>query len=274
MTSRWKVTTNKKFADSKVSNNPGGKTTMRTIIRAIVAVFAIATGLWAQPGPPVSVSWHFDSMRQITTLTITNNSHKDISAFSIQVATFYNDGTSNLQQSDNDYLPLMASVKAAGHPLTANQGNGAFAPGSEEIMRFTEQKQVENVSTNVSAIVFADGTSDVKDQRTYKNIMARRKGTALGLQKVNELMDSALADSANQHPSATVADQIAKLKAVAKNNLASDNPEAYEVYGYDIALHQLSNVPKTGRKDEEESLRAIIVRHNIRASEMLKGVQQ
>jgi len=110
--------------------------------------------------------------------------------------------------------------------------------------------------------------------------MAARKGRMLGLQKANELLQNALADPNDPHPSITVA---AKLKALAKQ-YEMNPPKGAEEEGLGLlnAATNIANAPKspTGRSvREDEFLRALIKRHQEHIALMLphtqltKGVQ-
>jgi len=120
----------------------------------------------------------------------------------------------------------------------------------------------------------------VRNEQVFASITSARKGRVLGLQKANELLQNALADPNDAHPSITVA---AKLKALAKQ-YETNPPKGYEDAGLGLldAATNISNAPKspTGRSDKEDAyLQALIKRHQEHIALMLphtqltKGVQ-
>ncbi len=247
----------------------------RKTIIILLVVFAL--GAWTQnsplrASPPIGAvvqSSHYDPARQIVTFNLLNTSHKDISAFSLLVRANYPDGTAGTWEYGGDFLPFMVAT-----------GNGALTPGAISAIDVPlGQQQVQTVSATVDVVVYADDTADVLNQQVFESIVSQRKGRVLGLQKANELLQNALADPNDAHPSITVA---AKLKALAKQY--ETNPPtggAFEGLGLLDAATNISNAPKSATRSEKEDgyLRALIKRHQDRISLMLphtqltKGVQ-
>jgi hypothetical protein len=249
---------------------------MKHLLLAIVLSFSAQVARFAPLGAEVQ-SWHYDPIKGITTITIVNASHKDISAYSVMVMVFYADGTSNVTERTEDLLPGIISTSVAGHSLTADGGNGAFAPGATRDLTSPDSKPMQNIQATIQVVAYADGTADVRNEESFKKIVAQRKGTVLGLQKANELLTSALADPAEHHPSAAVATELQRLTDILPaRKLARDNPEAHEGLGLLAARTQIEHAPQSpaGRTAaEEDYLRALIKDHERRISATLPHTQ-
>lgn len=204
------------------------------------------------------------------TFNLLNTSHKDISAYSMMVRVTYPDGTVGTWEYGGDFLPAMIAT-----------GTGAFVPGATFTVDVPlGQQQIQTASAMVDVVVYADHTADVLNEQVFASITSARKGRMLGLQKANELLQGALADPNDPHPSITVA---AKLKALVKQY--ETNPtKGHEDDGLGLldAATNISNAPKspTGRSEKEDDyLRALIKRHQDHIALMLphtqltKGVQ-
>lgn len=226
-----------------------------------------------QASPPIGVvveGSHYDSARQIVTFDLLNNSHKDISAYSMQVRITHPDGTVSTWEYGGDFLPYMIYAIE-----NSQRDNGAPAPGATfKIDVPLGQQQVQTASASVDVVVYADDTADVLNEQIFKSIILARKGRMLGLQKANELLQNALADPNDPHPSITVA---AKLKALAKK-YETNPPKGNEDEGLGLidAATNISNAPKSpgGRSEKEDSyLRALVKTHENRISLLMPHTQ-
>jgi hypothetical protein len=231
----------------------------------LILAFLFALSLRASPpiGAVVQDS-HYDAQKGIVTFNILNTSHKDISALSLLVRINHPDGTAGVFEYGGDFLPYMIYVIE--NPQ--QKSNGAIAPGATFAMDVpTGQQEVQSASATVDVVVYADTTADVLNKEIFASIVSQRKGRVLGMQKANELLQKALADPADAHPSITVA---AQLKALAKEY--QTNPPAggtHESLGLLDAAMTISNAPKspTGRSDKEDGyLRSLIKTHQNRIS--------
>jgi hypothetical protein len=208
---------------------------------------------------------HYDSAKGVVTFSILNTSNKDISALNLLVRLVYPDGTAGTREYGNDFLPFMAE----------NQGNGAIAPGAIFTIDVPlGQQQIQTASATVDLVVYADDTADVLNEQAFASIAAQRKGWILGYQKANELLQKALADSNDPHPSTTVA---AQLKALAKQ-YETNPPAGGAIAGLGLldAATNISNAPKSyaGRSEKEDDfLRKIIKIHQGRISLFLPHTQ-
>jgi len=225
---------------------------------------------------------HYDSVRGIITFSVVNISHKDITAFSLQLRVTYADGTGATSESMTDFLPSMISTFEQGHPIASDQGNGAFAPGAIHNQEFPQSQGVSATAT-VDMVTYADGTADVLNEAAFKQLVLQRKARVLAMQKADELLMKALADPKVDHPSATVAAQVKGLASALQNkNLGTDDPADHEGLGFLEVSRDIANAPQspTGRSAKEDNyLLALIKTHRNRVSlylphtELTKGAQ-
>ena len=236
---------------------------MKHIFLAVALLFSANLARSAPIGVVVQSS-HYDSAKQVITFNLLNTSHKDVSAYSMLVLVTHPDGTIGTWEYGGDFLPHIIAT-----------GGGAFAPGATLTVDVpVGQQEVQTASATVDVIVYADDTADVRNEQVFASITSARKGRMVGLQKANEILQAALADPNDPHPSITVA---AKLKALAKQ-YETNPPKGYEDAGLGLldAATNISNAPKspTGRSDKEDAyLQALIKRHQEHIALMLPHTQ-
>jgi hypothetical protein len=236
---------------------------MRQAIRlaSILAICSLLVARGQNVAPRIGAvvqDTHHDPVKGVVTFSILNTSNKDISAFSLLVRLVHPDGTVGTHEYGNDFLPFMAE----------NQGKGAIAPGATFAIDVPlGQQQIQSASATVDLVVYTDDTADVLNERALASVVAQRKGWIFGYQRANELLQKALADSSDPHPSITVA---AQLKALAKQY--ETHPPAgggHAALGLLDAATNISNAPKSpsGRsREEDDFLRMLIRVHESRVS--------
>ncbi len=195
---------------------------------------------------------HYDAAKGVVTFSILNTSKKDITDLTLLVRLILTDGT------------------AQTHEYGSNFGNG-IAPGAVFAMDVPlGQQQIQIASATVDLVVYADDTAEALNEEALASVEAQRKGWILGYQKANELLQKALTDFNDPHPSTTVA---AQLKALAKQYETNPPPGgAYAALGLLDAAQNSSNAPKSpaGRSDKEDDfLRMLIKIHQDRVALLL-----
>lgn len=229
-------------------------------LTALLCLFAIP--LRGSPmGAEVQGS-HYDAAKQIVTFDLLNTSHKDITAYALLVRVIRSDGTPAVWTYGGDFVPFMSQ----------NGGNGALKPGATVAVDVPlGQQKIESASATVNVVVYEDNTADVLNEQIFQSIAEGRKAWMLGLQEANQLLQSALGDASDPHPSNTV---LAKLTALAKTRPSS--------VGLMDAATNIANAPKSpaGRSDKEDNyLRTLIKAHQDRIAiisahtRLTKGVQ-
>src|SRR5579863_1032286 len=217
----------------------GRAITMKHVFLAAV-LFSAHLARSAPIGAVVQSS-NYDSAKAVTSARIVNTSRTPITAISLSVRVTHPDGTVSVYQYGGDFTPFMAYAATSGTP---QQSSGALAPGTTFTLDVPMgQQSVETVSATVDVVVYDDGTADVLNEQVFRSIAAARKGRMLGLQRAAELIQKALADPNDPHPSITVA---AQLKALAAQDTA------FEGMGLLEAVTEISNAPKSSGRSQKE----------------------
>ena len=245
---------------------------MKHILLAVALLFSAHLARSAPIGAVVQSS-NYDQVKGITTVRIVNTSQKLITAISVSLRLAHPDGTISISQYGGDFLPFMAYAAASGIPQ--QQGNGGIAPGAVFAMEVpTGQQLVQTTSATVDVVVYDDATADVLNEPVFRSFTLGRKGRMLGLQRAAALLQKALADPNDPHPSITVTAQLKALAAQHDKNPSTG--EAFEGLGLLEAATDISNAPKspTGRSDKEDAyLQALIKTHEKRISFLLPHTQ-
>jgi hypothetical protein len=230
----------------------------------VALLILLAQSLRASPIGAVIQGFRYDAARQIVTFDLLNASHKEISAYSLSVRVTHPDGSVGTWEYGGDFLPFMST----------NGGAGALAPGAIVQVAVPVGNEVQAASATVNVVVYTDGTADGFDPKVLGIIAAKRKGAIRGLEKANELLQEALANPNDAHPSLTV---VSKLKALAKQyEVHAPTGAEFDAAGLLGAATNISNAPRSpaGRSEnEDEYLRSLIKRHQDRISLMQPHTQ-
>lgn len=208
-------------------------------------------------------STDYDAAKGVTTVHILNSSHKEISALTLSLRVTFPDGSVSAPGVFGlDFLEGII------------QGKGGFAPGAVHIQEFPGQ--AGPVQATVDMVAYSDGTADVMNELAFKTLVANRKATVRALQKVDELMNNALADPAEQHPSARVAAELKGILAAMDQQKTPE--EGAAAYGSELksAIQDLNNKPQSplGRSDQEDNmLRALVKTHGDRITVTMRHTQ-
>lgn len=236
---------------------------MKPICLAVAVLFSAHLARSAPIGAVVQSST-YDPAKAVTSVRIVNTSQKPITDISLLMRVIHPDGTVSFSQYGGDFTPFMAYAATSGLP---QESSGALAPGAAFTLDVPMgQQSVETVSASVDVVVYDDGTADVLNEAVFRSIQAQRKGCMLGLRRAVKLMQEALADPNDPHPSITVA---AQLKALAKQDTT------FEGMGLLEPVADISNAPKSsGRSQKEDDrLRELIKMYGDRASFLLPHTQ-
>jgi hypothetical protein len=131
--------------------------------------------------------------------------------------------------------------------------------------------QPGRVPATVDLAAYDDGTADVLNERAFKDLIANRKGSVRALQKANELLNLALADPTDQHPSLTVAAQLKALATAILQQKYSDGVGGYASELRDAArnIENRWQSPAGRSEREDGQLRDLIKRQEDRISLMV-----
>jgi hypothetical protein len=207
---------------------------MSKLAIAIVELLFVSISLRAAPPLGAVVqSWRYDPAKKEVSLVVANTSKKGITAISFAITITRPDGIKEVDcEASNEIRSEVASNEAG------------FRPGTTFTFQATVIKPFVDLSATVDVIVYADDTAEVVNEEEFKRVVLRRKGEVLGLEKVNELIGSALADPKDEHPSATVAAQLRALQQATESK-NPDDPEYYEGTTLYVAAQDISNTAQS-----------------------------
>lgn len=194
----------------------------------------------------------FDRVRQMGTFRITNTSNKDITAYAVaRIVTFQN-GKSQWSETMKDFGP--SSLGEALHP------------GAVEEIEVNVKFPNVNATAKVTAVVYADLTSEWSDSEALSRIEDNRKSEIIMEGIRVEAIKAALAESANDHPGAKAASIIrqriptdrASVEALAKGEkllpLAHSSPGVCKACMEDYAKrleHEPKEAIRAGRSERD-----------------------
>ncbi len=213
-------------------------------------------------------SANYDPVKGITTIQIVNASHKEISAINLSIRVTFPDGTITPPGASEFRVEFLEGII---------QGKGGFAPGALCTQEFPGQ--AGPVQATVDMVAYSDGTADVLNERAFIRLITDRKARARATQKVNELLSQALAHSAEEHPSATVAAQLRSLVAAIGQQKIAEEGAANYASVLQSAIQNLDNAARLSSVAENNLLRALIEGNNqhipilTRHSALVKVVQ-
>jgi len=243
---------------------------MRQILMATALLFSPGLAQSAPIGAEIQSS-NYDPVRGVTTVRIANASHKEISALGLSLTVTFPSGKASTPGASEFFLDFLGGIV---------QGKGGFAPGAIHEEAFPGQ--AGPVQATVDMVAYTDGTADVTNDLAFRTLIANRKAEVRALRKVDELSSNALADPAEQHPSARVAAELKGLLAAMDQQATPE--EGAAAYGAELlrAIQDLNNKPRSplGRSDLEDTmLRSLMKTHadrisvTMRHTDLVKAVQ-
>lgn len=191
---------------------------MKSIAAVLCLAFALrASGqAQAQRPVPVAVTWTYDAQQEMLNIRLTNNSGKDITAYSITISrryanrsTGYTDGSPSVSETMEDML---------GSVIYQQVRDKGFAAGTSRNQHLPEPKDIIDVTAVVDRVIYADGSAYVQNERAFKQLMAVRKGHLMAMQKVDEIIKGVL-DSTVQEPIAQVVTELIPLAFTPRGKL-------------------------------------------------------
>lgn len=151
-------------------------------------------------------------------LRITNNSEKDITAFTVDVTAVYASGYSHTDEKMVDFLPLMISKQV--DLRIASPEEGAFHPGQtqEEPISFTviPDNPIVRLDIRVEVVAYADRTVQANNDDALGRLIDTRKGSLLAKQETVAILRKRLGNVVDSHPIASSVTDIEQLHDRAK----------------------------------------------------------
>ena len=165
----------------------------------------------------------YDPERKDLTLTLVNQSGKDIIAYNMSIS----DGSEDYLGRPNppgehleDSLGWLIIEQMTGEKPPKDQPNGPIAAGATRSV-IPGAKDI----ASVDLVVYADATAEVLNDRTFKQLVAMRKGSLMAMQKVSEALHRVLEDATIINPNAAAVEQLKRQLVEAKK---LNNPEVAE----------------------------------------------
>jgi hypothetical protein len=204
----------------------------------------------SKPALPVAIDRTYDAQAKVLLLHATNNSGKDIVAYSIRVQPKLPDGSLDKRgwsRTQTDMLSTLVRIQMANDPAAES----FFAAGTTRDIPMPKVDS-PNVEVAFDAVFYADGSFDGGDTDSFKSILASRQGQLLEMKKANEIMRAVLADTSVDHPIAVVITELAKAagESLAHNPSGANDPESNQDRFFHGDLMSLRNLLRSGPECE------------------------
>jgi hypothetical protein len=176
-------------------------------------------------------SWHFDPQHKTLTLHLVNQSHKEVTAYNISIAEKYADGSTNPWYAEGIPHNLQDSQMMEDVLNLTNQPNRkAFAAGTtHDYVMYGQEKEIADIEAVVDVVAYADGTADVLDNdRSFRNLVAERKGRLLAMEKVTDVIKRALADPMVSDPVSAALNELLPFAESLDAKTKNSSPEVAE----------------------------------------------
>ena len=168
---------------------------------------------------PVALTWNYYPQAKTLVLHLTNNSGRDINAFSIAGKKTYTDGRSDDLRQIFNILSRLVEIQTAKDQALAERrdgesGNGIFLAGTTRDIVFPEPantKDISNVDAVVDVVFYTDGTFDEQNKDIFKGMLAQRQRQLLIDKEVIQAIDNALANKADDHPGVAALAELTKI---------------------------------------------------------------
>lgn len=200
--------------------------------------------------PGIRISWYSDAAQGQVMMHLENVSSKDINAYDISIKVKYADGSTN-PFCRNGYS-CFPGERLTSFPVVAANGMEpeSFAAGTsrdEPLEPVRDNKEVTDVEAVPDVIIYMDDTTQVQNERAFKQIMASRKGALLALQQVSETIKRVLADG-SANPVDAAKEELTRIEiALRMKHLPPEEPENNEEQSLRGEMRQLDNAKQVSK---------------------------
>lgn len=216
----------------------------------------------------VVVSTDYNSAEKVTTLHLVNTSQKEVTAFYVAYVVHLPNGTTT---------PANITFAGVDFMFKLLRGEHGILPGGSFDYGISGQAGPVEV-TGIDTLVYADGTAETQRDEHVQQVIDSRKGRAMAIERVNEVIASVLTNPQDSHPTATVLARLQELdKAVQESKTALPEKGGLDS-GLQTAIQSLSTSARVS--SEEADLRDLMRKNTdekamlIRHSELVKEVRQ
>jgi hypothetical protein len=169
---------------------------------------------------PVAVTWSYYPQPKSLVLHLVNTSGKNITSYNISVKNKYTDGTHDdpcCLQHQYNMLNRQIEIETAKDPVAQEGrerelGDGVMFAGVTRDVVLHETKDVSDVEAVADVVFYSDATFDEQNVDAFRLMLAQRQRRLLTIKKVISAIDGALANKADDHPSAAVLAELTKIQ--------------------------------------------------------------
>jgi hypothetical protein len=169
---------------------------------------------------PLAVTWNYYPQPKSLVLHLVNNSGKNITSYNISVKNKYTDGTHDdpcCLQHQYNMLNRQIEIETAKDPAAQERrerelGDGVMFAGAERDVVLHETKDVSDVEAVADVVFYSDATFDEQNADAFRLMLAQRQRRLLIIKKVISAIDGALANKADDHPSAAALAELTKIQ--------------------------------------------------------------
>ncbi len=234
---------------------------MKRVLLAVVLLFSAQVARAGPLGAEVQ-TWHYDSQKNFVTVRIVNTSQKEITAFNLSVEVTLASGVSQFQVT-HDLLNIAVVLDrfkdTPDEPrLRARLGLGAIPVGGSYDEKITVLAGLKDFKAVLDVVAYADKTAESANPAALQRLIAARTAMANSIQKANELITSAIADSTDTSPHTTASSRVQNLFSAWK---ATPHYDVIDMNGGELTgiIRELNQVPSVkGDVSETEYLRSYI----------------
>ncbi len=224
--------------------------------------------------PAVVITSDYYAQPKVLVLHALNNSGKDITGYTIIIRHKNADGTidkGGRTEYGSDMLSVLITAQMAKDPAASESirlqnsgnkifndgGNGIFFAGQTRDTTLTGINSASEQDITAGVVFYTDGTYEEQDKDAFKRMIANRQKDLLVMKKVNEAIENALADPANDHPVAAALAELTKaaIEAATHKPDGTYDPAQGLQWPLQNAIQNLSNMQgQQGGKTERERL--------------------
>jgi len=214
---------------------------------------------------PVAVTWNYYPQPKSLVLHLVNNSGKDITGFNITTKNKYADGMHDRDGSPHfyDMLRRLVEIQTAKDPAAVVRrdqelGNGIFLAGATRDVVLPEAKEISDTEAVADVVFYADTSFGEQNTDAFKLMLTSRQGQLLTVKKVNGAIENALADKADDHPTAAAEAELTKLSVTSAVEYATFkdgqqyDPEARIQWRLQIEMRNLESYVQSEQKATTE----------------------
>jgi hypothetical protein len=261
-----------KFPGSKFK-----KPLRRNLMRYLAAICVMLASLSGAAAIPLSGARvqgvQVDADKNTATIHLVNGSSKDISAYVVSVKVKCVSGRTNYSELLVDLLPLMMTKLEQSQASSMSEGAFHAGEARDEVANLAADPSdpATKADAEVIAMVYSDRTAEAQSAEALERVLALRRGIALARQEATEIINKAVGNPGETHPSAVAAEGIRQLALRSKTEHTGELQTEFLVI-----LDDLQRAPSDSLQsgvNERDYLTRYVARATQRASTALAHSQ-